>query len=232
MNDAAARAEIVEVGRRLYARGLVHATAGNITMRLGPGRILATPSGPCKGYLRPEDMVVVDEGGALVEGTGSPSSEIRLHLEVYARRPDVLAVVHAHPPVATAFAACNLGLTELVLPEVVVPMGRVPLAPYGTPGTAELPATIRPLIEQHDAILLANHGVVTSGVDVFDALYKMETVESFATILLMARQLGGPVELTDEQVSKLMAIRRAAGLVGRNPLDRATGHAGVDSLLR
>jgi L-fuculose-phosphate aldolase len=219
MNEAALREAIVEVGRRLYTRGLVHATAGNITARIDGERIMATTTGLCKGYLRPTDLVVVDMAGCVVEGIGRPSSELKLHLEVYRRRPDVLAVVHAHPPVATAFAASHLALDELLLPEVVVPLGRVPLAPYGTPSTAELPATITTLIEDHDAILLANHGVITAGVDVFDALYKMETVESFAHILLMTRQLGGPVGLNDEQVAKLLDVRRAAGLAGRNPLD-------------
>src|SRR5207248_6765431 len=119
--------------------------------------ILSTPSGPCKGFLHPGDLVVVDGDGHLVEGSQAASSELKLHLEVYRQRPDAGAVVHAHPPIATAFAACHLALDSLVLPEVVVPLGIVPLAAYGTPSTDELPATIRPLIGAHDAILLANH---------------------------------------------------------------------------
>jgi L-fuculose-phosphate aldolase len=166
-----------------------------------------TPAGACKGHLAPQDILTVDLSGAVVEGKGRPSSEMQMHLLFYRLRMDVLAVCHAHPPTATGFATAGRALEAAVLPEVVVGLGRIPLAPYGTPGTGELCTGLEPLVPNHDAILLENHGVVTSGQDLTTAFQRMETVEQFAKILLNAEQLGGPRHLSDVEEGKLIVAK-------------------------
>jgi L-fuculose-phosphate aldolase len=191
----------------MYGRGLVVACEGNLSARLDPERILVTPTGVCKGHLAPEDLLVTDPSGAVMFGTGRPSSEILMHLLFYTLRPDVHAVCHAHPPTATGFAAAGRAMEEAVLPEVVMDLGHIPLAPYGTPGTWELSKGLEPLIPKHDAILLENHGVVTCGQDLTTAYQRMETVEQFARILLTAEFLGGPRLLSRANLEKLTAAR-------------------------
>lgn len=166
---------------------------------------LVTPSGTCKGRLALEDLLVADLSGEVVCGTERPSSEMLMHLLYYRSRSDVRAICHAHPPTATGFAAAGRGLEEPVLPEVIVGLGKIPLAPYGTPGTWELCAGLEPLVENHDAILLENHGVVTCGPDLGTAFQRMETVEQFACVMLAAELLGGPHLLPREEVQKLIA---------------------------
>ncbi|NLW08755.1 MAG: class II aldolase/adducin family protein [Firmicutes bacterium] len=209
--------DIVEVGRRIYNLGFVAANDGNISVRTGDNEILTTPTGVSKGFMTPDMIIKVDMAGNQLEGELKPSSELRLHLEVYRQRPDVRAVLHAHPPVATAFTVAGIPLDRPVLPEIVVSLGRIPTAKYATPSTEELPASIRPFLEKHDAILLENHGALTVGGDLFNALFKMEQIEHFAKISLYARLLGGERELPPDAVEKLLMVRERLGLGGRHP---------------
>jgi len=202
------RNDIVEVGKRMYAKGFVAANDGNISVRLSDDAVMITPSGVSKGYMNPEDMVITDMQGQVLKGSKKPSSEIRMHLEVYKNRPDVYAACHAHPQKATAFAVARVVCEKAVLPEAVVSLGNIALADYATPGTQQLPDSIRDIVKTTDAILLANHGALTVGSDVFDAYYKMETLEHYASIILYARLLGGERELTPQQVSELLRVRR------------------------
>jgi L-fuculose-phosphate aldolase len=201
------REEIVRVGKLLWERGYVAATDGNISVRLDGSRFLATPTGMSKGMMRSEDLVLVDADGRKHHGTRNVSSEIAMHMLIYRMRPDVSAVVHAHPPTATGFAAAGIALDEPLISETVIGLGCVPLARYGTPGTRELTETLEPLITEYDAILMANHGVVTCAADLLRAYMNMETVEHCAKVALTARMLGRQTLLTDEQVSKLMDAR-------------------------
>jgi L-fuculose-phosphate aldolase len=206
------RREICTVGRRMYARGLVVAAEGNLSVRLDAQRILVTPAGSCKGRLAPEDLLITDLEGKVLSGTRRPSSEMQMHLIYYRSRPDVRAICHAHPPTATGFAAAGRALEEAVLPEVIVGLGKIPLAPYGTPGTWELCAGLEPLVHNYDAILLENHGVVTCGSDLSTAHQRLETVEQFARVMLTAELLGGPHLLPREEVQKLIAARPRYGV--------------------
>lgn len=205
--DAQCRREICKVGRWMYRQGFVVASEGNLSVRLNANRILVTPAGACKGRLFSDHLMITDLEGAVVSGAGDPSSELQMHLLYYRLRPEVRAVCHAHPPTATGFAAAGRALEETVLPEVVATLGKIPLAPYGTPGTWELCARIESLVASHDAILLENHGVVTCGLDLIAAYQHMETVEHFARVMLTAELLGGPRLLTRADVQKLMATK-------------------------
>jgi L-fuculose-phosphate aldolase len=211
-----AREEIVEVGRRLWARGLVAGSEGNVSVRIDGGRILTTPSGACKGLLSTGDLVVVDPAGRPLAGPARPSSELLVHLEIYRRRPDVGAVVHAHPPTATGFAIAGIALDECVVPEVIATLGLVPIVPYGTPSTSELPERIAPYVATHDALLLANHGAVTYGPTLARAIDTMESLEQAARSLLVARLLGRVHRLSRGEVDRLMALD-AYGARPRNP---------------
>ena len=205
MDHAAARAALVSCGRRLDALGFAPATDGNVSQRLGPHALLVTPAGREKGGLSPEELLLVDLEGTIVEGEGRPSTETPMHLFCYRRRGDVGGVVHAHPPVATAFAAAGGPLDAPVMPEIVLTVGAIPLVPYATPGTEELARALEPWIDRHDAFLLASHGVLTLGRDVREALHRMERVEHLAKVTLAARLLGGPRPLSDAQVVSLFS---------------------------
>ena len=215
----AARREICEMGRRIYQRGFVAANDGNLSARIGEDRVLCTPTGVSKGFLTEETLAICDMEGTQVSGPMEISSEIRMHLEAYRLRPDVAAVVHAHPPTATGFAVAGLDLTECVLPEVIVLLGGVPLAPYGTPGGPDIFEPMRPLLEKYDAVLMANHGAVTLGRSVGEAHFKMETVEHFARIVLVSRQLGATNTLDSDQVRELIELRTRFGVAGRPGCD-------------
>lgn len=191
----------------LHQRGFVAGCDGNISVRLGRNLILGTPTAICKGMMQPEDLVLVDMEGRQKGGNRPPSSELGMHLLYYQSRPDIRAVVHAHPPTATGFAAAGIALEEPIVAEVVVTFGSIPLAAYGTPGTSELVAELGPFMPNHDAILMANHGVVTCSHDLLSAYMKMEKVEHYARIVAVARQLGPLKPLNDEQVRKLMKVR-------------------------
>jgi L-fuculose-phosphate aldolase len=211
--EQALREEMVRVGQWMHTRDLVDGSAGNISARLGPGHLLATPSGLPKGWLAPEQMIVVDMDGQLVRGAPGlrPTSELLMHLEAYRRRPDVQAVVHAHPPTAVALSIAGISLAECMIPEAIVFLGLVPTTPYATPSSAENQRAISDVIVSHDAILLAYHGSLTVGATVTEAYLRLETLEHTARIIAMARMLGGGPPLPPEQVAKLLETRRAWG---------------------
>jgi L-fuculose-phosphate aldolase len=216
--ESALRADIVEVGRRMYARRYTASNDGNISVRLGADRLLMTPKSVCKGFMTPDMMCITDLDGRKLQGDRDPSSEMLMHLEVYRQRPDVQAVVHAHPPVATGFAVAGIPLDRAVLAEVLTTLGSVPIAEYATPSTEELPAAVRKYVRAHDGMLLANHGALTLGGDLFNAYYKMETIEHFATISLVARLLGRENLLAREEVDRLQALRGAYGIAAPAPI--------------
>ena len=221
------RREIVLFGRSLHERGYVAAMDGNLSVRLDDRRILATPTAMCKGMMKPSDLVIVDLEGRRLEGRRDVSSEIAMHLMIYKLRPDVRGVVHAHPPTATGFAAAGLALNEPLVCEVVIGLGSIPLAKYGTPGTPELTNGLAPLIPQYDAILMSNHGVVAYGSDLHTAYMKMETVEHFAQISLVTHLLGRQRPLGSEELEKLMAARsKYQGSRSAAPLPLAVPRSG------
>src|SRR5919107_268571 len=217
-SEAELRAGIVEVGRRMYARGYTASNDGNISVRLDGGRLLMTPKSVCKGFMDPAMMCITDLDGRKLAGERDPSSEIEMHLEVYRQRPDINAVVHAHPPVATAFAVAGIPLDRAVLAEVVTTLGSVPIAEYATPSTRELPDAVAKYVKAHDGMLLANHGALTLGADVFAAYFKMETIEHFATISLVARLLGGERLLSRQEVDRLQGLRGMYGIASPAPI--------------
>lgn len=196
------RLQIVEIGEYLYNRNYIVATDGNISVRLG-NHVLITPSGVSKGKLNADDMLVTTLEGQIKRGRGVSSSEIKMHLEAYRMRENINAVVHAHPPYATAFAVCGLSLETSVLPELILSLNKVPLAAYATPGTAEVGLSISELIKDHDGILLENHGVVTVAEDLHKAFMSMERIEHAAQIVFLAKQIGNPRELTEQQITEL-----------------------------
>lgn len=206
------REQICEVGRRVWLKGWVAANDGNISMRLGDSFVITTPTGVSKGFMSPDMLMKVDLDGNIRGGYMKPSSEIKIHLEAYRLRDDVRAVVHAHPPVCTGYAVANIPLDFKTIPEVVIGLGSVPLAKYGTPSTTELSDSIRDLLPCYNAILLANHGAMTLGKDAMDAYYKMESVELFATISLTAHHLGGARFFSAPEVKKLEEVREKFGI--------------------
>ncbi len=210
--DFRIRNDIVEVGRRIWQRGYVAASDGNMSVRLKDGRILVTPTGRSKGFLSPDDLVVVDSVGRKLAGSFEASSELPMHLFAYQARPDVQAIVHAHPPKATGFAVAGEHLAQCVLPEVILTLGGVPLTEYATPSTPEVPASIERYIRSYNAMLLRSHGVLTLGSDIYEAYFRMETVEHFADITLVARALGGESPLPQAEVQKLLRVREALGV--------------------
>jgi L-fuculose-phosphate aldolase len=218
MSEQQLRDGIVEVGRRLYARGYVASNDGNISVRLDDARILTTPKSVSKGFMTPGMMVVTDLAGKKISGERDPSSELLMHLEVYRNRPDVRAVVHAHPPLATGFAVAGIPLDRAVLAEVITTLGSIPIAEYGTPSTQELPDAVRRYIKAHDGLLLANHGALTVAHELFAAYYKMETIEHFAKISLVARMLGGERLLSQDEVMRLQGLRGMYGIAAPAPI--------------
>jgi L-fuculose-phosphate aldolase len=216
--ESQARADIVEVGRRLWQQGFVASNDGNISVRVGPDRVLTTPKSVSKGFMTPEMMVVTDLGGHKVSGERDASSELKMHLEVYHQRPDVGAVVHAHPATATGFAVAGVPLTRAVLAEVITTLGGIPIAEYATPSTAELPAAIRSYIKAHDGLLLANHGALAVAADLFTAYHRMETIEHFAKISLVARLLGREHLISREEVARLQNLRGMYGIAAPAPI--------------
>lgn len=209
MSERALRSEIVRVCRRLYERGLIAGGEGNVSGRLGDAAIIVTPAGASKIDVSEGDLIVVDRTGKPVAGSGSASSELGMHLRIYDRRPDVQAVVHAHPPFATAFAVAGEDLMAPVLPEILVLIGGVPLVPYATPGSAALADAIEPFLPLHDALLMANHGATSFGSTLSIAHQRMESLEHGAQILFAAKALGRVSTLTDAQRDALLRLRRA-----------------------
>ncbi len=206
------RSQIVEIGRRVYENGYVAASDGNISARLDDGTIVTTPTMICKGRMKESDLALVDiDGTKLRKEERNPSSEFSMHREIYRLRPEIHAIVHAHPPFGTGFAVANVPLDKPLLSEVILTLGCVPLATYGTPSTSELVDSLTPFIPFHDALLLANHGAVAYGTDLEAAYARMETLEHFAKIALIAKIVGQPKELPPEAIAKLLDVREKAG---------------------
>jgi len=215
MTEKEYRELICEIGRLVFQKGWVAANDGNISVRLDQKRLLATPTGICKGMMRPDDLIICDREGNKIEGKRERTSEILMHTTIYDMRPDVIAVVHAHPPVATGFAVAGRPLNQALLPEVVLGLGCVPLAEYGLPGTPELTEPLKPYIPTYDALLMANHGAVCDADDLHKAYFTMETVEHFARIALVAEMLGGAKVLPKVEVDKLFDSRSRYGISSR-----------------
>ncbi len=212
------RASILEAGRRLHDRFFVASNDGNISARLPDGTILITPTTVNKGDMRDEDLLTVDLDGKVLAGSRRPSSEMKMHLAVYRARPDAKAIVHAHPPTATGFAACRMRLDQdVILPEVVFGLGKVGFAEYGTPTTEEIPRAVEREIGECDALLLANHGALTLGDTVMAAFYRMETLEMYSRVRLVTKILGAPKPLTEGQVVELFKVRERQGWGGTKP---------------
>jgi len=213
------RQDIVDIGRLVYQKGWVAANDGNITLRLDSERILATPTGVSKGMMHVDDLIIVDRHGKKLSGRKECTSEVAMHMKIYELRPDIHAVLHAHPPVATGFAAAGRALNLALLPEVIIGLGCVPLAEYGLPGTPALTEPLIPYIPKYDAIMMGNHGAVSYGEDVYKAFFRMETVEHFARISLVAELLGGPTVLPKHEVEKLFDSRTRYGVKARAAME-------------
>jgi L-fuculose-phosphate aldolase len=221
------RKAILEIGLMLHRHGFIAACDGNVSVRLDRRRVLVTPTGMSKGMMKAADLVIVDTTGRKLRGRREVTSEIGMHLLIYRMRSDVNAIVHAHPRTATGFAAAGLALDQPLVCEVVIGLGQIPLAPYGTPGTPELARTLEPLVADYDAILMANHGVVTYGADLQSAYMKMETVEHFAQIALVAHLLGQQQPLDAAELKKLVEARskyRGVNSAASMPVHPANGN--------
>ncbi|MBU8933834.1 MAG: class II aldolase/adducin family protein [candidate division Zixibacteria bacterium] len=201
------RKELVLLGRRLYERGMIAGTDGNISVRLDDDRIMITPSGLAKGNLNPDDLVIVDQNGKHLQGSRTASSEYLMHTFVYRNRPDVQACVHSHPPYVTAFAVAGIHLAEDVLPEVVVSIGGMPLTDYAPPGTDAVPKSLEPFIESNNAFVLRNHGLLTVGHSLNEAYHRHEVVEHYARVVHLARQLGNLDSIPSDDFQRLEKMR-------------------------
>ncbi len=209
--------DIVNIGKMMYERRYIVAGDGNVSVRLDENLILATPTALCKGMLSTDHIVKIDLEGNVLDGEYRPSSEIKMHLAAYQTRPDVRAVVHAHPPISTGFAVAGIPLDQLILAEMVVNFGSIPLAPYHSPSTAELAGSVAEQVKCHDAVLMANHGVMTIGPDLYSSYHRLEMVEQFATISLVAHLLGKMQTFSPQQLQDLQAIREKSGIGTQNP---------------
>ena len=203
------RRQLIETGRKLYERGWIVATEGNLSCRIGPNRFLVTASGVCKGEMGEEDLVLVDENGLVLQGDRKPSTEIAMHLEVYRQRPDVQAVVHAHPPYVLALSLTGLNLDRPYLPESVLVLGKVPFVSYARPSTGQVPESIRPFIRQTDVLVLHRHGSLTVGKSLQEAFWKLEYLEHTAHIVWLARQVGHPNPMPIHEVWEVLKLRKS-----------------------
>ncbi|MBQ2135430.1 MAG: class II aldolase/adducin family protein [Clostridia bacterium] len=221
LNEYEIKKQICEIGKRIYDKGMVAANDGNISVKLNDNEFLCTPTGVSKGFMTPEYICKVDKDGKVIQANPGfkPSSEIKMHMRVYKERPDVNAVVHAHPMYATGFAIAGIPLTQPIMPEAVIALGCVPIAEYGTPSTEEIPNAVAKYLQSFDAVLLENHGALTFSDNLLAAYHKMESVEFYAKLLYISKQLGGPKELNDAQVKRLYEIRRQFGMTGKHPAD-------------
>lgn len=220
MNEMQQKEQICDICHKMWQLGWVAANDGNVSVRLEDGNFLATPTGISKSFITPDKLVKINAKGEILEANENyrPSSEIKMHLRCYEERPDVGGVVHAHPPTATGYAVAGLSLDEYSMIETVVCLGSVPLTPYGTPSTQEVPDAVAPYLQDHDVVLLQNHGALAVGEDALTAYYRMETLELFAKISLTAHLLGGAKEIPSFQIDKLMDLRKNYYKVsGRHP---------------
>ncbi len=213
--------QICDIGKRIYDRGMVAANDGNISVKISDNEFLCTPTGVSKGFMTPDYICKVDKEGNVIQANKGfkPSSEIKMHMRVYRERPDVKSVVHAHPMYGTAFAIAGIPLTQPIMPEAVIALGCVPIAEYGTPSTVEIPDAISKYLQHFDALLLENHGALTYSDSLLAAYHKMESLEFYAQLLFLSKQLGGPQELNSNQVERLYEIRRQFGMTGKHPAD-------------
>ena len=213
------REQICDICYKMWQLGWVAANDGNVSVKLEDGTFLATPTGMSKSFITPERLVHINEKGEVLESLPGyrPSSEIKMHLRCYEERKDVGAVLHAHPPVATGYAVAGISLDEYSMIETVIALGSIPVTPYGTPSTYEVPEAIAPYLKDHDAVLLKNHGALTVGTDVITAYYRMETLELFAKISLNARLLGGAKEISRKDIDRLISMRKDYGVTGKHP---------------
>lgn len=211
--------QICDICHKMWQLGWVAANDGNISVKLEDGTFLATPTGISKSFIAPDKLVHIDENGDVLDGTDGyrPSSEIKMHLRCYKEREDVGAVLHAHPPVATGYAVAHKPLDEYSMIETVIALGSVPVTPYGTPSTYEVPDAIAPYLGEHDALLLMNHGALTVGTDLLTAYYRMETLELFAKISLNAHLLGGAKEISKDNIETLIKMRASYHVTGKHP---------------
>jgi len=214
MNEFELKNLIIDIGKRMWQREYVSANDGNISVRLDEKYFLVTPSGVSKGFMKPEMILKIDKDCNIVSFNKDYkiSSEIKMHLLIYKERPDIKSVIHSHPIYSTAFSIAGIELNKCILPESAILLGAVPIAPYATPSTDEVPESILPYIKNTDVIMLANHGVVTCGQNLIEAYFKLETLEHTAKITFLAMQLGNINFLNDEQVKKLMEVREKFGL--------------------
>lgn len=212
MIEREARIEMIKVCKKLYQKEYTMAYDGNVSIKLDNNRILITPSGFCKGDLTEKDLIICDKEGKKIEGRHKPSSEIRIHIEAYRQRRDIGAVIHAHPPLATAFSLAGVSLAHCLLPEVILTLGTIPTTGYATPTTDEGPVVIKELIKTNDALILDRHGSLTVGKDVWSAYYKLEKIEHTAKITFVARQLGSIKTLSEEQLRKVVSIAKELGV--------------------
>lgn len=219
MNEFEIKKLMCDIGRRVYNKGMVAANDGNFSVKLNDNEFLCTPTGVSKGFMTPEYICKVDAKGNVLEANPGfkPSSEVKMHMRIYEKRPDVKAVVHAHPIYATAFAINGMALEDPIMPEAVLFLGGVPLAKYGTPSTMEIPDAIEEFLPYYDQVLLENHGALAWGADILSAYHKLESVEFYAELLFKSRMLGNPQNLNQEQVEKLYDIRRNMNLPGKHP---------------
>ncbi len=212
--------QICDIGKRIYDRRMVAANDGNISVKISDNEFLCTPTGVSKGFMTPEYICKIDGEGNVLQANGKfkPSSEIKMHLRVYKHRPDVKAVVHAHPIYATSFAIAGVPLTQPIMPEAVIALGCVPIAEYGTPSTTEIPDAVEKYLPYFDAVLLENHGALAYSDSLLAAYHKMESLEFYAELLFHSKQIGnGPQEFDEEQVKRLYEIRRQFGMAGKHP---------------
>lgn len=220
MKEQLIKEQICDICHKMWQLGWVAANDGNVSVKLEDGTFFATPTGISKSFITPEKLVKINEKGEVLEGLAGykPSSEIKMHLRCYWERPDVTAVVHAHPPTATGYAVAGKSLDEYSMIETVIAIGSIPLTPYGTPSTEEVPEAIAPYLQEHDVLLLQNHGALTVGADLITAYYRMETLELFAKISLTAHLLGGAQEIPRPQIDKLLYLRESYyHVTGKHP---------------
>jgi L-fuculose-phosphate aldolase len=223
MEEKQARKLICEIGRLLYERSYVVSSDGNISVRLDENTVLATPTMTCKGRMTEDSLALTDmEGKPLSDKRAS--SELAMHLLIYRERPDVRAVCHAHPPHGTAFAVAGLAIDKPILSEVILTLGCVPLTDYGTPSTDELTAAMQPFVKHHNALLMANHGAVAYGENLWQAFDRLETLEHTARIAILAKILGGANNLPSDAIEKLINIRERAGYLGKEARCQACGY--------
>src|ERR687884_2276180 len=223
MDEQTARREVVRVGKLMYERSYVVSSDGNVSVRLDDGRVLATPTQTNKGRMTEDSLALTDlEGRALNDRRAS--SELAMHLLIYRERPEVKAVCHAHPPHGSAFAVAGLAIDQPILSEVILTLGCVPLAAYGTPSTDELSEAMRPLVKHHNALLMANHGAVAYGADVWQAFDRLETLEHTAKISILSRLLGGSKSLPPDAIEKLINVREAAGYLDERARCQSCGY--------